>query len=158
MRWCWFPCGSLTHVIDSQVDSYQKPIMAVEKDIENPAMEDVMLEEEEQPHPEKAQAKDTPAQPCCEGQFRWESVKNGYRSYRSRASAFSVFSVNALLSIVSVNAAVGFLAMNVFISILSINAFLSILSVNSMLSILSVNSFMAIGCTGESFKICYGGA
>ncbi|CAB9531444.1 expressed unknown protein [Seminavis robusta] len=77
---------------------------------------------------------------CCDNVY-----VNTYRSLWSR---------NAICSVLSLNAFIGFCVLNGIFAFFSVNAAFSIFSVNSILSIASINSMLALGCSGETMKIC----
>lgn len=78
-----------------------------------------------------------------------------YKAKSCRNGFFSAYAINGLFSLLAVNTAFSLLTVNGFFSVMSCNCVFSLLSLNSVCSVFSSGSFFAVGCHGESFKICY---
>merc|ERR1711898_28602 len=90
-------------------------------------------------------------------EWKWGSGAGGFQIWKCKGIgvwsaqsvglfAFAISCINAIFSLCCVNSA---------FSAFCTNCCFSILSYNSVFSVLSGSSFFAIGCKGESFKICY---
>lgn len=106
--------------------------------------EELLQEAEKEDYDYSRAAKEAEERRQMPAPFTWAQCFAGYRSWYSRNAAWSVLTVNGVVSLIALNA---------LFSILVVNGFASILCLNSVFSIASMNCAFCIGCEGTTFCI-----